>query len=365
MLKFLKILDWFIIKKYLTTFFFTAFIFTMIAVVIDTSDKLEKFLKEDCTLHEIVFQYFGAFIPHINWLLWPLFSLISVIFFTSRMAANSEVISILNAGVSYTRFLRPYFISAGLICLLHAAGNHFFIPVLNKNRIEFEARYIKKVNDQNQNNDVHLMLTSDSKVFVRFYNRADSVARDMRIERFKDGDLIESFKVREARFLGDSSVWLMRGVERHTFNGLQEKLYINPRDTVRMKLNIGPEDFYTIRNFKETLPTPRLLRFIAKEETRGTGVAGEYMIEFHRRTADSATLFILMLIGVSVASRKVRGGMGLNLALGVSLGAAYMILSRFSVTFALSNIIPPMLGVWIPNLIFIGVSIWLIGRAQK
>jgi len=363
--KILKILDWFIIKKYLTTFFFTAFIFTMIAVVIDTSDKLEKFLKEDCTLNEIIFQYYGAFIPHINWLLWPLFSLISVIFFTSRMAANSEIISIFNAGISYNRFLRPYFISAGLICLIHAIGNHFFIPVLNKNRIEFEAKYIKKVDDQNQNNEVHLILSPDSKVYVRYFNRIDSVARDMRIERFKNGNLIESYKAREAKFLGDSSNWLLTGIERHTFDGLNEKLYLQPRESVKMKLNIGPDDFYTIRNFNQTLPSPALLNFIHKEEARGTGVAGEYLIEFHRRTADSATLFILMLIGVSVASRKIRGGIGLNLALGVSLGAAYMILSRFSVTFALSNIIPPLLGVWIPNLIFIVVSIWLIGKAQK
>ncbi len=337
----------------------------MIAVVIDTSDKLEKFLKEDVTLQEIVFQYYGAFIPHINWLLWPLFSLISVIFFTSRMAANSEVISILNAGVSYTRFLRPYFVSAGLICFFHAIGNHFFIPMLNKNRIEFEANYIKKTSDRHQNNEVHLMLSKDDKVFVRFYNRSDSMARDMRIERFKDGQLVEEYKAREAKYTGDSNIWELKGIVQHTFNGLDEKLVVIPRDTVRMKLNLTPDDFFTIRNYKETLPTPKLLRFIAKEETRGSGVDGEYRIEFHRRTADSATLFILMLIGVSVASRKVRGGMGLNLAVGVSLGASYMILSKFSVTFALSNILPPMLGVWIPNLIFIGVSIWLISRAQK
>ncbi|MCC7149409.1 MAG: LptF/LptG family permease [Saprospiraceae bacterium] len=364
-MNFLKILDWFIIKKYLTTFFFTAFIFTMIAVVIDTSDKLEKFLREECTLQEIIFQYYGAFIPHINWLLWPLFSLISVIFFTSRMAANSEVISILNAGVSYNRFLRPYFISAGFICLVHAIGNHFFIPILNKNRIDFEAQYIKKVDNQNQNNEVHLMLSADSKVFVRFYNRADSTARDLRMETFKNGNLVEIYKAREAKFLGNPNQWLLTGLERHTFDSLQETIRIQPRDTVRMSLNIGPDDFYTIRNFKETLPSPALLRFIKKEESRGTGVAGEYRIEFHRRTADSATLIILMLIGVSVASRKVRGGMGMNLAFGVSLGAAYMILSRFSVTFAQSNIISPLLGVWIPNLIFIVVSIWLVSKAQK
>lgn len=362
MTRILKILDWFIIKKYLTTFFFTAFIFTMIAVVIDTSDKLEKFIKGDCTLHEIIFQYYGAFIPHINWLLWPLFSLISVIFFTSRMAANSEIISIFNAGISYNRFLRPYFISAGIICVIHAIGNHFFIPVLNKNRIEFEAKYIKKVENQDQNNEVHFILSPESKVYVRYFNRVDSVARDLRIERFKNGNLIEFFKAREAKFIGDSSIWLLTGIEKHTFNNLKETLTLRPRDTMRMKINIEPDDFYTIRNFNQTLTSPALLRFIDKEESRGSGTAAEYLIEFHRRTADSATLFILMLIGVPVSARKVRGGMGLNLALGVSLGATYMILSRFSVTFAQSNLISPLLGVWIPNLIFIGVSIWLITK---
>lgn len=361
----LKILDKFIIRKYLETFFFTAFIFTMIAVVIDTSDKLEKFIKEDCTLNEILFDYFTAFIPHINWLLWPLFSLISVIFFTSRMAANSEVLAILNAGVSYIRFLRPYFISVGIICVFHALGNHFFIPYLNKNRIEFEGRYIKKDSNQSQHNDVHLMLSPDKKVYVRYYSRMDSTARDMRIETFNDGKLTEMIKVREGVFIGDSSKWRLKGLEIHRFDGLDESLELKPNEERTVSLNIGPDDFFTIHNYKETLPSPALLRYIKREEIRGAGVADVYKIEFHRRTADSGTLVILMLIGVSVASRKVRGGMGINLALGVSLGAVYMILSRFSVTFALSNIIPPLLGVWIPNLIFIAISIWLIGRAQK
>jgi len=361
----LKKLDVFIIKKYLTTFFFTAFIFTMIAVVIDISEKLEKFIDEPTTVGEIIWKYYAAFILHINWLLWPLFALISVVFFTSRMAANSEVISILNAGVNYRRFLRPFLLAAGLISLIHAIGNHYFIPLLNKNRIEFEAKYITKDDNSSQNNDVHIMLHPDEKAFIRYFSRTDSTAKDMRLEFYKDGELTEILLARDAKYIDSTREWELRNITEHSFNGMKETLRIEPALVLRRKLNLSPEDFYTIRNYKQTLTTPQLISFIKKEESRGTGSIGEYIIELHRRSADSATILILTLIGVAVSSRKVRGGIGLHLALGIALGSVFMVLSRFSVTFASSNIIPPILGVWIPNLIFLGIGIILVRFAQK
>lgn len=361
----IKKLDTFIMRKYFTTFIFTAFIFTMIAVVIDISEKLEKFIEEPTTLREIILKYYTAFIPHMNWLLWPLFALISVIFFTSRMAANSEVISILNAGVNYKRFLRPFLIAAGVISIIHAIGNHFFIPLLNKNRIEFEAKYIDKRDDSRQNNDVHIMLSPHEKAFVRYFSRIDSTVKGLRLESFKDGALQKITIAKEAKFIGKNGEWELKDITEHTFNGREEHLSIQPNKVMRLKLNLSPDDFYTIRNYKQTITTPQLIRFINKENSRGTGSLTEYIIELHRRTADSATIFILTLIAVSVASRKVRGGIGLNLALGVALGAIFMVMSRFSVTFASSNIIPPLLGVWIPNLLFLAISFYLIRIAQK
>jgi lipopolysaccharide export system permease protein len=358
-------LDIFIIRKYLSTFVFTALIFTMIAVVIDFSEKLEKFIEEPTTLHEIIFQYYLAFIPQINWLLWPLFALISVIFFTSRMAANSEVLSILNAGISYNRFLRPYLLAALIIGLIHMVGNHFFIPMLNKNKIEFEAKYINKEDNSRQNNNVHIMLSPDQKVFVRYFSRIDSTAKDMRIETFNQDKLTEIFVAKEARYIGKTKEWEMKNITIHSFQGQHETITIDPVKAVKKKLNLTPNDFYTITNYKQTLTTPALYSFIRKEDARGTGYPLEYIIELHRRTADSATIIILTIMAVSVSSRKVRGGVGLHLAFGVAMGALFMVMSKFSVTFAQSNIVPPIIGVWIPNLVFFAFSLWLMSKAQK
>ena len=209
------------------------------------------------------------------------------------------------------------------------------------------------------------MLAPGRKAFVRYFSRIDSTVKGLRLETFEQGALTKVTLAKEAKFLGKSGEWELRDITEHTFDGTREQLSIHPEKVMRMKLNLGPDDFYTIRNYKQTITTPQLVRFINKENARGTGSLNEYIIELHRRTADSATIFILTLIGVSVASRKVRGGIGLNLALGVALGAVFMVMSRFSVTFASSNIIPPLLGVWIPNLMFIAISLYLISKAQK
>lgn len=358
-------LDIFIMRKFFSTFVFTALIFTMIAVVIDISEKLEKFIDEPTTIHEIIFKYYLAFIPQINWLLWPLFALISVIFFTSRMAANSEVLSILNAGISYNRFLRPFLMAACIISFIHLVGNHFFIPLLDKNRIEFEAKYIHKEDNSRQNNNVHIMLSPNEKVFVRYFSRIDSTAKDLRIETFKNDKLTSFILAKEARYIGKKNIWELRNITYHTFDGQQESLVVEPDKVIEKKLNLSPDDFYTIANYKRTLTSPALYSYIRKEDARGTGFPLEYIIELHRRTADSATILILTVMAVSVSSRKVRGGVGLHLAFGVSMGALFMVLSKFSVTFAQSNIVPPIIGVWIPNLIFTAFALWLMSRAQK
>ena len=361
----IKILDRFIIKKYVTTFFFTAFLFTLIIMVIDTSEKIEKFITEKASLKEIFFHYYAGAVPYFNWLLWPLFSLISVIFFTSRMAANSEVISILNAGVSYWRFLRPYLMAGIFISSLHLMGNHFLIPILNKNKINFEATYIRKNNNKDLNSNIHFMLTNHSKIFFKSYSRLDSTGRGIRIETFENDQLINLFKAREGKFDNKTGQWIFSDITEHTFDGLKESLKVYKTEKISKQLNIGPEDFYSLYNFDQMMTTPALINYIKKEKARGVGNMTDYEIEVHRRTADSFTIIILTIMGVSVASRKVRGGMGMHLVFGVSMGALYIILSRFSATFAQNSFIPVVLGVWIPNILFICVSIFLFSRAQK
>ncbi|MBP7272322.1 MAG: LptF/LptG family permease [Saprospiraceae bacterium] len=361
----LGIIDWYIIKKYLSTFFFTALLFTLIAVTIDFSDKVEDFIEEPVTKWQIIKEYYGGFIPHINGLLWPLYALIAVIFFTSRLAFNSEIIAIFGAGVSFRRLMRPYIVSASVLMLIHLFSSHILIPYGNKSRLNFEYKYVYKHSDKGKKNDMHMFISPDTKVYVKYYSKTDSIARDFRLETIKNNRLVYYLKAEEAKWVDSTQKWRLKDYEIHTFDGVKESLQVVhdvPKDTA---IALRPDDFVRYNNQKEMLTTPELLRNIAIEQQRGLANSKVYSIEIHRRTADVFTILILTLIGMAVAARKVRGGMGLHLAIGISLGALFIFMSKVSITFAISNSIPPLLGVWIPNIVFAIIAYWLASRAQQ
>lgn len=361
----LTILDRYIIKKFMSTFFFVVLIFTMISVVIDYSEKVEKFIEEPITMREIVLDYYPSFIIFIDGLLWPLFTLISVIFFTSRMAYNSEIISILNAGVSFRRFMRPYLISASVIAFLSLIGNHYFIPLGNKKRLDIQYTYLDKDKDKGKTRDVHMFVSPDTKIYINFYRKRDSTARNFRLEQYRDHELIKFIKATTAEWVGPPNQWRLRNYEIRTFNGLEEDLYVGRGEQLDTTFNLMPDDFVDYEEQQSMLTTGDLRTYINKQKERGIGNTTKYEIELYRRSADPFTAFILTFIGVSIAARKVRGGIGLHLALGIGLGAIFIFISRFSIVFATGQSIPPILGIWLPNLIFAGVAVWLMTRAQK
>jgi len=289
----------------------------MISFIIDLSTQMESFLEEDCTIGEIVYDYYLPFIPWINGLLFPLYALISVIFFTSRMAYDSEIISILNAGVSFRRMMRPYFIGACIIGGLHLFANHYLIPLGNKSKVNFEHTYLYKGEDKGRTRDVHLILNRDTanqsitKAYVKTYARIDTSVRNLILD------------------------------------------------------NMFHDDFVLYENDKLTMTTPELQRAINREKARGVKTTKGFLLEIQRRSAEPFTIIIVTLIGMAIAARKVRGGLGLHLALGVALGAAYVFLSRFSTTFATNQTLTPELAVWIPNILFTLILIYLISKAQK
>lgn len=361
----LKILDWYIIKKFLSTFFFTVLIFTLISVIIDYSEKVEKFIEEPITRKEIWLDYFPSFIIFIDGLLWPLFTLISVIFFTSRMANNSEIISILNAGVSFRRLLRPYLLSAVLIAFLSYIGNHYFIPLGNQKRLNIEYTYFDHDKDKGKTRDVHMFVDPNTKVYINFYRKRDSSARNIRIEQYQDHELVKFVKATTAEWLGPPNRWRLSNYEIRTFNGLEEELILGRGQKLDTTINLLPADFVDYEAQQSMMTTRELKAYLAKHRARGVGNILKYEIELYRRTADPITAFILTIIGVSIAARKVRGGIGLHLALGISLGAVFIFLSRFSIVFATGQTLPPLLGIWLPNLVFAGIAVLLITRAQK
>ena len=361
----LKKIDWYIIKKYLSTFFFTMVLITMVAVVIDFSEKINKILDADVTFSEIMSEYYLNFIPWINGKIAPLFSLIAVIFFTSRLAKNSEIISVLSAGVSYWRLLVPYLLSGFFLASILWYGNHNVIPKSNRVKNEFESTHFKKSRNKTLGNDVHAFLSPNEKIYLRYYKKRDTTGQVFRWEQFKDGALKEMIKARKLEFLKEPNEWSLIDYERRKFNGLDESYVSHSGEQLDTIFDLTPGDF--IRNTKEmeTMTSKELKQFISREQERGLGSARAHRIELYRRTADPFTVIILTIIGVAVASRKIRGGLGFHLALGITLGAAYVVLAQFTVAFSSNLDLPPLLGTWIPNFIFSLIALGLIRFAQK
>jgi lipopolysaccharide export system permease protein len=361
----LKKFDVYIIKKYLTTFFFTMCLITLIACAMNFFENIDRFLADDVKLKGVLLVYFPNFIPWINGLLWPLFSLIAVIFFTSRMARDSEIIAALSSGMTYNRILRPFLITGFFLAFLHWIGNNYIIPNSNKKKNEFESTYIKRSTKSTLSTNIHFYLSPNEKLFIRFYNDLDSIARSFRIERFENGKLKEFIKCNELRYQRTTGKWKMVGYEMHKINDLNESMVVDKemqKDTV---LALKPEVFVRYAKQMEMLTSNDLRAFMNDEKNRGLDASPKYKLELYRRTADPFTIIILTVLGVTIASRKVRGGMGLHLAMGIILGAIFVILSKFSLSFATNLGMPPGLGVWVPNIIFTFVSYYLYSKAQK
>lgn len=361
---FITTIDRYIIKKFLSTFLFAVFIFTMVAMVIDFSERIDDFLEEKVPINEIIFDYYLNFIPQINIMLWPLFTLLSVIFFTSRMALNSEILSILNSGASFRRIMRPYLIAASLIAFVHLIGHHFIIPNANKTKVAFENKYVSKVDLESKNDHIHLFLDKNTKVYIKYNSKSDSIAHGFGIEELgSDGQLVSETVADLARWQTKTKSWLMENVRIRHFDGLNERIEKYARlDTV---INLHPKDLIRRDNYKTTMTTPDLIEFINKESAKGVRTFTSFKVEVHRRTSEPFTIIILTCIGMAVAARKTRGGMGLHLATGAVIGALFIVMTRFSTTLSTNAGLHPFLGAWLPNILFIFVVIYLMRKAQQ
>ncbi|MEQ1744771.1 MAG: LptF/LptG family permease, partial [Saprospiraceae bacterium] len=308
--------------------------------------------------------YYTGFILYMGGLLLPLYVLVAVVFFTSRMAFNAEILSILNAGVSFGRLLRPYLVAAGAVAALHLALNHVLIPMANKSRLKFERAYVWTDQEKGKKSYVHLLVGTDRKVYVQGYDKNNLTATGLRLEQFKNNRLVSLLDAQQAVWKEKTKRWELNNYSVRTFDGLREtfRRYATPLDSA---INLSPSDFIWYHTQNEEMTSSELKQAIARDRSRGLLTSRSYEIEMYRRTADAFTILILTVIGLAVAGRKVRGGMGLHLAIGIGLGAGYILLSKFAVSFAASGTVPILFGMWIPNLIFGAVALWLVGRAQK
>lgn len=361
----LSILDKYIIKKYVSTFLFAMLILSLIAVVFDASERIEKFLNAKVSVWEIITKYYLNFIPWINSLLFPIYALITVIFFTSRMASQTEIIPMFSSGISYKRFLKPYIISGLLFTFLHLLGNHFIVPRSNKIFREFENNHIKATSFKAKDRNVHFFVGDGLKIYINYFHAADSSGREFQMEKIENSKITSLLSAKTIRWKSEPHIWTLEDYEIRNFTDSTESLQVFKSQKIDTSLNLRVSDFVFVTNQKDMMTTPQLVKFINRERERGSGITQLFEVELHRRFADPFTTLILTLIGASIASRKVRGGLGLHLAVAMILGVVFIFLSKLSLTFANNELMAPWIAIWIPNIIFALVAYYLFKKAQK
>ncbi|MFM2135657.1 MAG: hypothetical protein RL021_1057 [Bacteroidota bacterium] len=357
-----KILDRYIIRKFLGTFFFSLGLIIAIAVVFDISEKLDDFIEKQAPIGKIIFDYYLNFIPYFANLFAPLFVFISVIFFTARMAANTEIIAILNSGISFRRMLYPYFVSAAVLTVLLIYFNGWVIPHSNKIKLEFENSYIKNPVSFTQRN-IHRQLSPGTFMYLESYDNVENIGYRFSLEKIENGKRV--WFLNSDRVVWDSlqERWHIEHYYIRSIRGYKEEL----RTGIELDtgLYMYPSDFKRRSNIIEAMDNPTLDKFIEEERLQGSINIDPYLVEKYRRYALPFSTFILMLIGVSLSSRKSRGGIGAQLGVGIALSFAYILFMQVFNTFAASGTLPAWLAVWIPNMIFAMVAAYLLKAAPK
>jgi len=363
----MKKLDWYILRKFLTTFFFSIFLFAVIAVVVDVSEKTDDFVRSGLSIQQIITEYYYGFIPHIIALLLPLFVFIAVIFFTSKMANRSEIIAILASGTSYSRWLRPYWIGGIFLAGILWLANQWVVPKANQIRGSFEANYIDKNNTYNAlvSTSSHIYLRIDSFTYAGIYSYDTLTKRGGPFFSFRMKNNKVTENMRADQIIWDTATrkWKLESVLVRKVYDLKEDITLIPEKV--MNFNFKPLDLSRDKYTKDKLTTPELDRFIELEELRGSEGLNGLKVERYRRDATCITVLLLTLIGAIVAGRKVRGGSGVHLAVGFVTAALFILTDRFSTIFSTKGDLPPLLAAWIPNLIFIFVVIFLYRKAPK
>jgi lipopolysaccharide export system permease protein len=358
----LKLLDVYIIRKFLGTFFFSLALIICIAIIFDVSEKMDDFLERKAPLKAIFLDYYLNFIPYFANLFSPLFVFISVIFFTARLSANTEIIAILGSGVSFRRLLRPYFIAAGVLALLSWYFNGWVIPHSNKVKLAFENTYIKnpiRFEDRN----IHRQIAPGNFIYLESFNNIDNTGFRFSLEKIEDGKRVVYLNSDRIQWDSTGQKWKIQNYYIRKINGMHESISSGKElDTV---LNLTPANFKRRMNIVDAMDTPALSRFIEEEKMEGSANVGAYLVEKYRRISIPIATFILTLIGVSLSSKKVRGGIGLQLAFGIGLSFIYILFMQVSNTFAINGVMPPLIAVWLPNLIFTIIGFALLRNAPK
>jgi lipopolysaccharide export system permease protein len=366
----IKIIDRYVLRKMFSTTIFMVVVFSVIAVVIDTSEKADDFVKSGLDSMTILREYYVGFVAFIFSMIFPLMVFIAVIFFTSKMAGRTEIVAILAGGVHFNRFLRPYFIGAIVMGGFFWVATQYWIPRANVLRADFQARYIdsKSSYEQSQfasrSRNYYIRVDTNTFAGLRGYDTVTKSASDgFFLERLSGTKVVYNLRADNARWDTSKNSWKLFNVIERRMDGMMEQTKIIG-DTI-VKLNVKPGDIRWDKYLKDKMTTPQLEAYIKEEEARGSEGLNEFKVERYRRDATPVSVIILTMIGAVVASRKTRGGSGLHLAVGIITAAIFVVMDKFSLTFSTKGNFPPFLAAWTPNFIFTLVAIWLYRIAPK
>ena len=364
----MKKIDRYILVKYLTTFFFCLILFTAIVVVVDISEKADNFVRSKLPVSRIITDYYFGFIPRIDAMLFPLFVFISVIFFTSKMAGRSEIIAILSSGVSFKRFLLPYIVGGLFLSALLWAGYQYIVPKANFKWANFEAKYIDgpvapESNQSNFKQKLYFKMDSNTYVGIRSYDTIQKSGNGFFVQRFKNNRL--EYNLRSEQFNWDTATnkWKLSNAVERWLDSISERVTRTPEKFI--SYNFKPRDLRKDEFLKDQLPTPELNEFIKLERLRGSEMLSMLLVERYNRDAIPISVLVLTIIGAVLASRKIRGGSGVHLAVGVVISVLYILFSRFSIVFATKGDFTPLLAAWTPNILFGFLAFYLYKRAPK
>lgn len=358
-----KLIDKYIAKKFIVAFLISMLLIIGIVIIFDLSEKIDDFVKNEASLKAIVFDYYLNFIPYFINMFSPLFVFITVIFFTSRMAANSEIIAILSGGISYRRMMVPYMVSAALIALLSLVLNLYVIPRANATRIDFEAKYVKHHNEYKDSN-IHYQIAQGQFVYIDYFTSWNNTARHFTLESVENNKIVSKLTADAAVWDSTSRSWHLKDYFiRDYTGGLEDRVRSGEKMDTTIALTI--EDFFRNEKTVETLPAKRLNELISVQKLRGDEGVMYAQIERTRRWTLPFSAFILTIMAVALTSRKKRGGIGWNIAIGIGLAFLYILFLRFSEMFVYTGTLPPGIALWLPNVVYTIIAAVLYRLAPK
>lgn len=366
MIPFLKRIDRYLIAKFLGTYFFSIILIISIAVVFDFNENVDRFTTHHATWHAIIFNYYLNFIPYFTNLFSALFVFLSVIFFTSKLADNSEIIAMISTGLSFSRLMRPYMISSALIaCMSFYLGSEV-IPRGSVKRLAFENQYKRAKKNPTYADNVQLQVDTGVIAFMEHFNGLSRSGSHFSLDKFENKQLVSHLTARTVVYDTLSDVrykWQLHDVTIRELRGMREK--ITHHDKIDSVITMEPQDFLFIRDQQETMTTRELREYIEKQRIRGSGNLKAFQVEYYKRYASPFAAFILSTIGLSLSSRKRKGGMGLSLGIGIALSAAYIFLQGVSATFSIQAGLHPALAAWLPNILFFFIAWYLYRHAPR